>query len=293
MKFGTYTFTHENLSLEERLRTIRAVGFDFIALSSNEISEGLPLCEKLGLPIENVHLSSRGTSKMWLEDDEGLTDRYCEEMAFCAANGVQVGIAHVTYGNQLLPPNEWGLRRFERLAECAEQHRFTLCFENTRASEHLDAVMERLKSPYVHYCYDSGHEIGMATDTPYFDRYLKQYGNRLGALHLHDSIPGFDLHVAPFDGAIDWERVAADLKKTDYGRKKLCVEPGGRINAKKDGKTAAELHRTYAAMAIAENPDLVRFYDGYYTVYEALDLEEILDRYLQGLKRLAAMIEAK
>ena len=293
MKFGTYTFAHESLPLEARLQAIRAAGFDFVALDSAEIAEGIALCEKLGLPIENVHLNSRGTGKLWLEDDERITDRYCEEIAFCAANGVKSGIAHVTYGSKILPPNEEGLRRFERLAEAAERHRFTLCFENTRASEHLDAVMKRLQSPYIRYCYDSGHEIGMATDTPYFDRYLKQYGDRLGALHLHDSIPGFDLHVAPFDGALDWERVAAALKETAYGSQKLCAEPGGRINAKKEGKTAEELRRTYAAMAIAEDPDLVRFYDGYYTVYEALALEEILDRYLQGLKRIAALMEVK
>lgn len=291
MKFGTYTFRHEDLSLEERLAAIRAVGFDFVALDSTELANGIPLCEKLGIPIENVHLNSRSTSKMWLEDDEGITDRYCQEITFCAANGVGVGIAHVTYGSQILPPNEEGLRRFERLAEAAERHRFTLCFENTRASEHLDAVMERLQSPYIRYCYDSGHEIGMATDTPYFDRYLKQYGDRLGALHLHDSIPGFDLHVAPFDGALDWERVAAALKETAYGSQKLCAEPGGRINAKKEGKTAEELRRTYGAMAIAENPDLVRFYDGYYTVYENLSFEEIALRYLDGMKKLNTMIQ--
>lgn len=291
MKFGTYTFAYEDRPLEERLRTIQAVGYDFVALDSGEMKQGVALCEKLGLPIENVHLSSRGTSKMWLEDDEGITDRYCEEIAFCAANGLRVGIAHVTYGSQILPPNEQGLRRFERLAECAERNRFTLCLENTRASEHLEAVMERLKCAHIRYCYDSGHEIGMATGTPYFDRYLTQYGDRLGALHLHDSIPGFDLHVAPFDGAIDWARVAGRLAETEYGSQKLCAEPGGQINAKKEGKTAEELRRTYAAMAIAGDRELVRFYDGYYTVYESLSLEEYLDRFLRGMKRVAQLMK--
>lgn len=290
MKFGTYTFSHGDLPLLDRLERIRQAGFDFVALDRTEMEEGIRLCEKLGLPVENVHLNSRGTSKMWLEEDDGITARYCEQIAFCAAHGVTTGIAHVTYGSELLPPNEKGLRRFEQLAECAERHRFTLCLENTRASEHLDAVMERLQSPYIRYCYDSGHEMGMATGTPYFDTYLKQYGDRLAALHLHDSIPGFDLHLAPFDGALDWERVAADLKKTAYGSQKLCVEPGGRIHAKKEGRTAEELRATYADMAIAGNEELVRFYDGYYTVYEQLDFEQILDRYLQGMKKLQSLM---
>ncbi|MBQ8894361.1 MAG: sugar phosphate isomerase/epimerase [Clostridia bacterium] len=291
MKFGTYTFNYEDLPLLDRLERIRGVGFDFVALDRTELEEGIPLCEKLGIPVENVHLNSRGTSKMWLEDDEGITERYCDQIAYCANHGVLTGVAHVTYGKEIAPPSEMGLRRFERMAECAEKHRFTLCIENTRASEHLAYVLDHIKSPYVRYCYDSGHEMGMAYGTPEFGTYLKRYGDRLGALHLHDSIAGFDLHVAPFDGALDWERVAAELRQTAYAQEKLCVEPGGRIHAKKEGKTAGELRATYAAMAIATDESLARFYDGYYTVYESLDLEQILDRYLQGLKKLGKMIQ--
>ena len=64
MKFGTYTFAHESLPLEARLQAIRAAGFDFVALDSTELENGIPLCEKLGIPIENVHLNSRSTSKI-------------------------------------------------------------------------------------------------------------------------------------------------------------------------------------------------------------------------------------
>ena len=293
MKFGTYPFNHENLSLREKLDSIKRVGFDFVALSYEELEEGAAYCRKIGLPIENVHLNARRSSLLWVEDARGdeIVDRYCEQIEKSAALGIQVGIAHVTYGSELPPPNPAGLRRFERMVACAERCGFTLCLENTRASDHLDYAMKRLQSPNVRYCYDSGHDIGMATGTEFFGTYLKNYGDRLGALHIHDSIPGFDLHVAPFDGAIDWLKIAAELAQTAYGREKLCLEPGGRICAKKEGKTAAELSATYAAMAIAEDKSLVRFYDGCYTVYEQLDFEQILRRYYDGLVRIAEMIE--
>ena len=150
--------------------------------------------------------------------------------------------------------------------------------------------MERFQSPYVHFCYDTGHDLGLAWDTEYFNRYLPAYKDRLAALHIHDSIKGFDMHMAPFDGAIDWEQVAKDLAATTYGRKKLCAEPGGVIHAIKPGKTAAELREVYKDFAIIDDERLVKFHDGYYTVYEDCSVEEILERYLNGLKRIAKMI---
>ena len=151
--------------------------------------------------------------------------------------------------------------------------------------------MDHFKSPNVHYCYDSGHDLGMGYGTEFLYDYLNRFGDRLGAVHIHDSIKGFDLHVIPFDGAIDWDIVTRDLAKTKYASQKLCAEPGGKIYAIKEGKTAEELRATYADMAIASDESLVRFYDGYYTVYEDFTLEQYLNRYLQSMKKLAAMIE--
>ncbi len=295
MKLGTYTFNHENLSLQEKLDAIKQAGFDFVALAYSELEEGVGYCAQIGLPIENVHLNARRSSLLWVEDPRGdeIADSYMEQIEKSASLGIKVGIAHVTYGSELPPPNPTGLARFRRMVDCAERCGFTLCLENTRASEHLSYAMKRLQSKNVRYCYDSGHDIGMATGTEYFGTYLKDYGDRLGALHIHDSIPGFDLHLAPFDGAIDWESVAAKLAETAYGKQKLCAEPGGRICAKKEGKTASELSETYAKMAIANDENLARFYDGYYTVYEKLSFEEILARYMNGMKKVAKMIEKR
>lgn len=296
MKLGTYTFRLDkrtDMSRNEVIDQIQRSGFDFIALDYGELEDGVRHCQKIGFPIENVHLSCRGTSLMWLNDARGdeIMNSYIRQIEHCAEFGVLTGIAHVTYGAEIEPPGEVGLRRYEKIVECAEKHGFTLCMENSKASEHLPYVLEHLKSQNVKYCYDSGHDLGMGYDTEFLYDYLNRYGDRLNALHIHDSIKGFDLHVMPFDGAIDWDIVTKDLANTEYGRKKLCAEPGGKIHAIKEGKSAEELRATYADMAIAEDENLVRFYDGYYTVYEDFTLEQYLDRYLKSMKKLAAMIE--
>ena len=296
MQYGTYLFgdrdPKERLTALERLDRIKAGGFDFVCLSYGEGLEAqVAHCHRLSLPVENIHLDCHGTSFMWNDGAEGeeILAKYCDQIRRCSALGLKLGIAHVTYGSALDPAGHRGEERFARLIECAEQNDFTLAFENSRASEHLYYVLDHFKGERVRFCYDSGHDIGMAAGTPYFNQFLPRYGDRLGAVHLHDSFPGFDMHVAPFDGAIDWELIAKQLSKTDYAREKLTLEPGGRINAKKEGKAAHELRAQYAEMSLAKTP-LMQFYDGYYTAYDGLTFEELLDRYLQGLKRVGERI---
>ena len=296
MEYGSYYYFHyDGLTLEDRLNLVQRAGFTFTGLDFAEnFFPALKHCEKIGLPIENVHLACNGTSYIWVggEEADAMVESYCRQIKTCVDVGIHTGIAHVTYGPVLIPPSEEGLARYAKIVECAEKYDFCLCVENSKATEHLGAVMDRFQSPNVRFCYDSGHDLGMAWDTPYLNQYLPAYGDRLAALHLHDSIKGFDMHMAPFDGAIDWQRVAKDLAATEYGRRKLCAEPGGVIHPQKPGKTAAQLRETYKDFAIIDDERLVKFFDGYYTVYEDLSPEEILDRYLQGMKRIAAMIEA-
>lgn len=296
MQYGSYLyFKADGLTTEDRLNLIKQGGYDFVGLDfSDSFLPAVRHCEKIGLPIENVHLDCDGTSYIWVggQEADAMVESYCRQIKTCVEAGVMSGIAHVTYGPSLLPPSEEGMDRYKKIVECAEKHGFTLCVENSRATGHLNYVMDHCESPYVRFCYDSGHDLGLAWDTEYFNQYLPTYGHRLNALHIHDSIKGFDMHMAPFDGAIDWERVAKDLAATEYGRQKLCGEPGGLIDSKKPGKTAAQLRETYKDFAIIDDERLVKFYDGRYTVYADCSPEEILDRYLQGLKRLAGMIEA-
>lgn len=298
MQYGTYVYFNCNkeLSPEQRLELIQRGGYDFVGLHYGaEFVPAVKHCEKIGLPIENVHLDCDGTSYIWVDEEHGsaMVDSYCEQIKTCVDLGVMTGIAHVTYGPVLLPPSEEGLRRYEKIVECAEKYNFLLCVENSRASEHLFWVMDHFKSPNVRFCYDSGHDLGMGWNTEYLYRYLPTYGDRLAAVHIHDSIKGFDMHMAPFDGAIDWDTVAAQLARTEYCRQKLCAEIGGRIHSKKPGKTAAELREIYKDFAIVDDENLVRFYDGYYTVYDGLSPEELLERYLAGLKKIAEKMGSK
>ena len=292
MKFGTYTFPCDDLPMNERLTRIRDVGYDFVGIGwYPDTDEIVNHCAKIGLPIENIHLKCNGTSKIWLSDDSGeaIVDFYCEQIRVCSSLGLKVGIAHPTWGKMIEPPNPRGLARYERIVECAEKHNFVLAVENTKSREHMMAIMDHFDSPYVKFCWDVGHQIGYDPDGPF----VEKYGEKLCALHIHDTKADSDLHIAPLDGAGDWKKVAKALASTTYGREKLLAEPGGRIHSKKEGLTAAEIRERYKTLAAVDNDEILRFYDGYYTCFENMDFDEIAAYYLKKMRELAAMIEAE
>lgn len=105
----------------------------------------------------------------------------------------------------------------------AERLGVKVAFENTEGEEYLTAVMERFKdSPAVGFCWDTGHEMCYNRSKDM----LSLYGDNLIATHLNDNlgIRDFDgnitwiddLHLLPFDGIADWQRIAKRLDNCGY-----------------------------------------------------------------------------
>ena len=48
------------------------------------------MCERVGMPIDNVHLTGKGTHSVWAEGERGdkVTARYCKEIALCREYGI-------------------------------------------------------------------------------------------------------------------------------------------------------------------------------------------------------------
>ena len=192
LKLGMYLLRDATLSDEERLRIMRSTGFDFVCLGTSPYADGdlaatVALCERLDIPVENVHLTGSKTSLIWNEGDEGeaIADRYCREIEYVSSLGVKTGIAHVTWGKSAVAPiNETALCRYERIAECAEKNGFVLALENSVYPEYLYAVMDRVRgSRGIGYCFDSGHRNAFAPT----EDFLGRFGDILAATHLQDN----------------------------------------------------------------------------------------------------------
>ena len=73
MQYGTYVYFNckQQLSTQERLNLIRQAGYEFVGLDYTAgLADTVRYCEKIGLPIENVHLACNGTSYIWVGGEE-------------------------------------------------------------------------------------------------------------------------------------------------------------------------------------------------------------------------------
>lgn len=292
-KIGGYLPGHPKTKLDDRLRLFKEAGFEFVALTipgilaMDERSVTPRLAEKYGLFIDNVHLTGTATNQLWRDclEAEDVLDRYCREIRICAEMGVKTGITHVTWGSHAPIPEitSLGIERFKRIAECAEKNGFCLALENSVTSEHLVTVLDAVDSPSIGFCFDSGH---WACFTPEFD-FIDRYGDRMVTMHIDDNDGIEDIHLLPYDGVADWDRIKRDLAKTKAYESKVVMEVNAFISRKYPGKSAAEIRALWENVPIADDARLVDFYDGYVEVYQKIGFDEYVARMAQAARRVA------
>lgn len=210
------------IDMKERFRLIKQAGFNGVLLwwsddniDTDGIKERQPeLALKNGLFIENVHLPFKGINDLWLDNING--DEYekliINNIRQCGNFQIPTVVIHLTEGNNPPHVSEIGLNRIRKMVDMAENSNVKIALENLRKSEHMDCAFQEISSPKLGLCYDSGHNNCF---TPKRD-FLKQYGDKLFALHLHDNDGIDDLHMIPFDGNIEWYKIKSQIEDICY-----------------------------------------------------------------------------
>ena len=137
-----------------------------------------------------------------------------------------------------LNPSVQGLKNFERILKVAKRNKVKIAIENVDcySIKHVYYLLDNIKDKSVGFCYDVGHHHLYNPETDL----LKKYGDRLFAVHLHDNLMDWqkgydytrDLHLLPFDGKINFDKVCKKLKAIGYKgvvmlelHKKACGTP--------------------------------------------------------------------
>lgn len=120
-----------------------------------------------------------------------------------------------TGGNDL----EKNVAFFSRLAPYCKQFGVKIAIENLIGDaffakpEQLGALIDALDS----YCFtgllDIGHASINGVGAPQF---IKDFGARLSALHVHDNDTVHDLHNLPYTKGLDWEAICTALAENGY-----------------------------------------------------------------------------
>jgi sugar phosphate isomerase/epimerase len=156
---------------------------------------------------------------MWEDTYEGDTmlKELTDSVDVCKKYGVDTLIVHLSRGKIRI--NDIGLSRFDKLMAYAKENGVTVAFENLSTLANLACAFEEYED--AGFCWDVGHEKAYTHGR----QYMPLFGDRLVAMHVHDNPCGHkeDLHMIPFDGRIDYDRVTSEIAKVNYG-KSLMLE---------------------------------------------------------------------
>jgi len=98
-----------------------------------------------------------------------------------------------------------GLSTLTPLVRRAETLRTPLVLENVWEEDpslHLE-LLERMKSPWLGFCLDTGHQHSFSKTT--LDKWLEVMWRHLKELHIHDNDGAFDSHLPVGSGTIDFD----------------------------------------------------------------------------------------
>ena len=241
-RFGFY-----DVSPEERLAAIKNAGFDetmFWWGDEFESIDGSRLklfdtALKVGLEVHTCHFPSTHADHLWYGGEVGdsYVKQFDEALRECGERGVSNLVLHLTRKTITPEPNEYGVANFAKMLDSAEKYGVVIAIENTRFLRYNDFILQRFHSPYIGFCFDSGHaNCYTPKENP-----LEKYGKMLVTTHIHDNMGPTgeempDKHHLMGEGTVDFDKIFAGLKKfnaTHYNLESYCNESSryyGKLN---------------------------------------------------------------
>ncbi len=228
-----FGYVYDNL--EEQVKAIKDAGFDCVitnadpnmAKNNGTIKQQIKLFKKYGLELSSLHMQYKRDElpHFWHDNQTGkrLEKTLVKDVKTAKKYGFTCVVVHLKG-----EPNEIGYERIKRVLKVCEKVKIPLAVENIGNNHCFMKTFENVKSDYLKFCYDSGHNHAF---DPQVD-YLTKYGNKLITLHLHDNLgpnptdkdlkdlnfkkQSLDMHTLNKYGNINWDEIAKKLAKIDY-----------------------------------------------------------------------------
>ncbi len=226
-------------------------GFDALFTCLRDKQTTLQVADTLsryGMSYDTVHAPFSHINALWSEgeESEALMRELFDTVDACVLGGAPIAVIHLSTKKAPLV-SEAGYRNLCRLVDYAASKNVTLAFENQRWLANLAFVFEYFdEAENVRFCWDCGHEECFARGR----RYMPLFGDKLCCLHIHDNELEYnrDLHLLPFDGNIDFERVAAQIRDSGF-EGTLMLECKGRKSGRYDHLSVPEFLQRAAVAA--------------------------------------------
>ncbi len=238
MKKGISFFFGFESEPTERAKLIKQNGFDCVITSTDPrfdyenfcLKDQNKLFKNNNLELSSLHskYDSKELKYFWTNSKKGdeLEASLIEDVMAAKQYGYKCVVVHLS-GN----PNKIGYDRLKRVLKVCEEVDVPLAIENIDDQNCFLRTFENIKSDYMLFCYDSGHNHAF---DPEYD-YLTNFIDKLVCLHLHDNMgsnidkdilkklnvktkdkdfdSNKDFHTLNKYGSINWKEIAKKLAK--------------------------------------------------------------------------------
>lgn len=224
--FSMFSWFGYFMPFEERIDLIQEAGFEEVMLSWED--EGDPyavsreafpdLVRRRGLEITNFHAPFIGYSTIWenpLSENQTLLEDLKTCISDCRRFQVPTLVVH-TVDLELKADHQWenGRAFFSELAEAGEQMQVNIAVENVSRQYLLKRLLDTISSEYFGMCYDTSHDFMLHCGR---GSLLKDYADRIKALHISDNDLHIDRHWIPGEGEIPYEQILPAMLQTYQG----------------------------------------------------------------------------
>ena len=242
MKIGVFT---ENLSRwgDERYKMLKNIGYDCVDMGISEklltldeaefiqtFSEWRRMAEDAGIEISQVHGPWR-----WPPEDSTPENRaermekMCSSIRATALLGCKHWVIHpiMPFGIEDLENGKaqetWDLNLafMKELLVTAKENDVTICLENMPMRKFSLATpadilrfVKAINDEHFKICLDTGH-VAIFRDISLADS-VRELGDEIRTIHVHDNDGRYDLHRMPHYGIIDWEDFGKALREIQY-----------------------------------------------------------------------------
>lgn len=228
-----FGYIYENI--EEQVKAIKNAGFDCVMtnadpkmdLENGTIKQQVELFKKYGLKLSSLHMGYNRDDlpHFWYDNKIGkqLEKNLIKDVKLAKKYGFTCVVVHLRG-----EPNEVGYCRLKRVLKVCEKVKIPLAIENIGNQHCFEKTFQNVKSNFLKFCFDSGHNHAFENDQDI----IGKYGKKLIALHLHDNLgatpkdknlkgltckkQSLDMHTLNKYGNIDWNNIAKKLAKVDY-----------------------------------------------------------------------------
>lgn len=203
---------------EERVKMIKDAGFDCVITSyspkfnyqNGTLKSQVQLFKKYELKTSSLHMTynEKDLPFFFLKGLKGylLEKKLIKDVKLAKNYGFTCVVVHL--GGM---PSKIGFDRLRRVLKICHEVDIPLAIENLQYNDPFFEVFKQIDDPYLRFCWDVGHSHFASND---YD-FIKEYGNKLIALHLHDNDGTWDMHTLNKYGTNDWHRIAKSLAILD------------------------------------------------------------------------------